>query len=168
MSGTTVAAKRTVAKPEIAAKKFQAHRLDKAGIQRLPGGCSGGVNEGRKGAPARALAPDAERRLPALLPRPLADHGARARKEAPRHLDVPGPRIDDRTATIHADLSHLGFHASIRSSKGAWYIDPYYHLDQSVYVSYYGRDLSDTDAAPFVERDATSSTADRQGLRPRV
>ena len=38
MSGTTVAAKRTVAKPEIAAKKFQAYRLDKAGIQRLLAG----------------------------------------------------------------------------------------------------------------------------------
>ena len=63
--------------------------------------------------------------------------------------------IDDRTATIHADLSHLGFHASIRSSKGAWYIDPYYHLDQDT-ASYYGRPERH-DAALFVERDADSA-----------
>ena len=57
---------------------------------------------------------------------------------AKKHPDIStyrGRGIDDRTATIHADLSHLGFHASIRSSKGAWYIDPYYHLDQSVYAA---------------------------------
>ena len=30
------------------------------------------------------------------------------------------------SATIHADLSPLGFHASVRSATGVWYIDPYY------------------------------------------
>ena len=65
-----------------------------------------------------------------------------------------GRGIDDPTATIHADLSPLGFHASVRSPNGAWYIDPYYHLDQSVYASYYGRDVP-------AERDghAASSSA---------
>ena len=84
---------------------------------------------------------------------------------------APGPRrrsirtsrptaaaaIDDPTATIHADLSPLGFHASVRSTSGAWYIDPYYHLDQSLYASYYGRDVRPTDPEAFVERDADAA-----------
>jgi hypothetical protein len=157
VSGTSIAAKRTVAKPEIAAKKFQAYRLDKAGIQRL---LAGAPAERTKGAKTRPL----------VLSLPTPNGGfqrfslVRSQIMAPglakKHPDIStyrGRGIDDRAATIHADLSHLGFHASVRSSTGAWYIDPYYHLDQSVYVSYYGRDLRDTDAAPFVERDADSA-----------
>ena len=78
---------------------------------------------------------------------------------AARHPDITtysGVGIDDRTATIHADLSHLGFHASVRSSSGSWYIDPYFHLDQSVYASYYGRDVAES-STPFIERDANSA-----------
>ena len=52
-----------------------------------------------------------------------------------------GRGIDDPAATIRADLTPLGFHASVRSPIGSWYVDPYYHLDQSVYASYYGRDV---------------------------
>ncbi|MFD1050666.1 M12 family metallo-peptidase, partial [Kibdelosporangium lantanae] len=42
---------------------------------------------------------------------------------------------------VRADLTPMGFHASVRSQRGQWYVDPYYHLDQSLYASYYGHDL---------------------------
>ena len=48
---------------------------------------------------------------------------------AARHPGIKtysGPGVTDPSATIHADLSPLGFHASVRSANGAWYIDPYY------------------------------------------
>src|SRR4029077_1157621 len=64
-----------------------------------------------------------------------------------------GRGINVRGATIHADLSHIGFHASVRSPQGSWYVDPYYRDDQSLYVSYFGREVRESDV-PFVERDA--------------
>ena len=45
----------------------------------------------------------------------------------------------------------------MRSPNGAWYIDPYYHLDQSVYASYFGRDVPTTPHGAFVERDADAA-----------
>ena len=78
---------------------------------------------------------------------------------AEKHPEIStysGVGLDDPTATIHADLSPLGFHASVRAQNGAWYIDPVYHLDQSVYASYYGRNVKD-DAGTFVERDADAA-----------
>ena len=60
-------------------------------------------------------------------------------------------------------MTPLGFHASVRSARGAWYIDPYYNRDQSLYTSYFGRDLSNVDGE-FVERedvhDAVEELAD--------
>lgn len=47
-----------------------------------------------------------------------------------------GQGIDHPSDTIRLDVTPLGFHAQVLSTDGSYYIDPYYHLDQSVYVSY--------------------------------
>jgi hypothetical protein len=62
-----------------------------------------------------------------------------------------GKGIDDPTATVRADLTPLGFHASVRSKLGSWFVDPYFHADQSLYASYYGHDLASP--GPLVERE---------------
>ena len=100
------------------------------------------AHRGRAPDSARRLAARPERRVPALRARGVGGHGAGPRRKHPEIKTYSGRGIDDPTATIHADLSPLGFHASVRSPNGAWYIDPYYHLDQSVYASYYGRDAA--------------------------
>ena len=77
-----------------------------------------------------------------------------ARKH-PEIRTFSGRGIDDAAATIHADLSPIGFHASVRSPHGGWYIDPYLRNNPNVYVSYYGRQLKAD--YPFVERDSGSA-----------
>jgi len=78
---------------------------------------------------------------------------------ARRHPEIKtysGRGITDLSATIHADLSPLGFRASIRSVNGAWYIDPYYvGRNPGPYASYYARDAKNTNGA-FVEREPDS------------
>jgi hypothetical protein len=81
------------------------------------------------------------------------------------HPDIKtydGVGIDDPTASVAADTSSLGFHASVRAAGGSWYVDPYYHLDNSVYISYFGRDLVDNPHGTFVENgvDDVSSAFD--------
>ena len=48
---------------------------------------------------------------------------------AARHPGIhtySGRGVTDPSATIHADLTPLGFHASVRSAKAIWYVDPYF------------------------------------------
>ncbi|HEY7660756.1 MAG TPA: zinc-dependent metalloprotease family protein [Actinomycetota bacterium] len=61
-----------------------------------------------------------------------------------------GRGIDDPAATIRLDLGRTGFHAQVLSPGGDWYIDPYYHRNQSVYVSYFGKNLPNVHGS-FVE-----------------
>ena len=63
-----------------------------------------------------------------------------------------------RRATLRADTAPLGFHASVRSDDGDWYIDPYYKDDTSAYVSYYGHDLVNQHGS-FVEPEGADATS---------
>jgi hypothetical protein len=74
-----------------------------------------------------------------LVDAPVMEPGLAAAH--PEIKTYAGKGIDDPTATVRADLTPLGFHASVRSRIGAWFVDPYYHADQSLYASYYGHDL---------------------------
>ncbi len=52
-----------------------------------------------------------------------------------------GVGIDDPFASAVFDYTYQGFHAQVRSPSGTFFIDPYYHLDTSVYASYYRSDM---------------------------
>ncbi|HEV7473158.1 MAG TPA: M12 family metallo-peptidase, partial [Pyrinomonadaceae bacterium] len=88
---------------------------------------------------------------------------------AAKHPDIKiysGNGIDEAGATVRFDLTPLGFHASVRGPSGSWYIDPYYHLDQSVYVSYFRGDL-DNPHGVFTESESDEAliTADHSFYR---
>ena len=125
------------AQPDLRLNKFRAFQLDRASFQKLL------HTTDIKATRFTVALPDPKGGFQRFE---LAKSDLMAPGLAAKHPDIEtysGHGIDDPTATIRADLSPLGFHASVRSPQGAWYIDPYYHLDQSVYASYYGRDLTE-------------------------
>jgi hypothetical protein len=86
---------------------------------------------------------------------------------AAKHPEITtygGRGIDDASATIVADLTPLGFHASVRSNAGAWYIDPVYERDDSLYASYFARDLESDHEHEFRDPEgAAEALADSIG-----
>ncbi|HMP77861.1 MAG TPA: M12 family metallo-peptidase, partial [Pirellulaceae bacterium] len=64
-----------------------------------------------------------------------------------------GQGIDDPAATIRLDVTLQGFHAQVLSPHGSYYVDPYYHLNDSVYMSYYKQDLVAKNANPHGDQD---------------
>jgi len=145
---------RAGAQPVVNPRRFGAYRLNRGGMAALVAKAPR-----ERGRAAR------ENLLVLSLPNPRGEFESFAVQESPvmetglaaKHPEIKtysGRGIDDPAATIRFDLTPLGFHASVRSPQGAWYIDPYYHLDDSLYASYYGRDLREDPHGTFAERDA--------------
>src|SRR5262249_13166967 len=107
------------AKPDVQATRLDAFKLDQAGIQPL-----------LQLAPPASPLPETELKhgIVVKLPDPkggfqrflLAKSDLMAPGLQAKHPEIgafAGRGIDDPKATIHADLSPLGFHASVRSPK---------------------------------------------------
>ena len=90
---------------------------------------------------------------------------------AARHPEIKtysGLGLTDQAATIHADLTPLGFHASVRSANGTWYIDPFYvGRAPTPYASYYAHDAKNTDGV-FVERAPVSGPRFNAAEHPEI
>ncbi|MEV0733021.1 M12 family metallo-peptidase [Polymorphospora sp. NPDC050346] len=137
---------------DIQATKLAAYTLDR---DMIAGQLERAPDESARAATQQAPlvltvpAPDGKLQRFEVVDSPVMEEGLAA-----KHPDIKtyaGKGLDDATATIRADLTPLGFHASVRSSDGPWYVDPYFR-DQSVYASYYAHDLVNT-KGPLVERE---------------
>ena len=87
-------------------------------------------------------------------------------RKHPEIATYGGNGIDDPAATIVADLSPFGFHASVRSPHGGWYIDPYYRTNPNLYVPY--NVLQDKNAFAFTEHELSTAGAPRSERAPNV
>ncbi len=126
---------------------FRAATLDRAGIAAFAG--SAPLERTAAAAVAPLVIslphPDGGFQRFALVESPVMEEGLAAKH--PEIKTYSGKGIDDPRATVRMDITPLGLHASVRSAAGAWYVDPYYHLDDSVYASYYARNLPNTRGA---------------------
>ena len=69
-----------------------------------------------------------------------------------------GQGLDDPSATIRMDITPQGFHAQVLSgTTGKWNIDPYYHLEDQFYISYFSHDLPANSNRPNVLSDVLDS-----------
>jgi trimeric autotransporter adhesin len=136
----------------VKAKRFRAFTLNRIAIQ-----------DALSAAPKEFTAAARRAEFVLSLPAPAGGFQRFTVNESPvmeeelarKHPDIKtysGRGIDDTAATICFDLTPLGFHASVRSQSGNWYIDPCFHLEQSLYVSYFGRDL-ENQHGPFMEQE---------------
>ncbi|WP_104107633.1 reprolysin-like metallopeptidase [Nocardioides sp. 616] len=63
--------------------------------------------------------------------------------EHPELRTYAGRGVEDPTATIRFDVTPNGFHAAVRGAadEAAWYVDPAWNGDDSLYLSYLGSSL---------------------------
>ncbi|MBC7782461.1 MAG: hypothetical protein H7144_01370 [Burkholderiales bacterium] len=74
-----------------------------------------------------------------------------------------GTAVDDPNARVRFDVTPLGFHAQVTSPGATYYIDPIYHLDQSVYASYWRADMQKTEPFAFLDSDIAHAAHDDEG-----
>ncbi len=139
--GTPAAVSSGGARAAVNAARVRAVILDKASLAGL-----------LQAAPAERSAAARQSPLVMVLPDPAGGYQRFAVVDSPvmeaglaaRHPEIKtyaGRGIDDPSATLRMSITPLGVQASVRSTKGAWYVEPYYEKDQSLYASYYRADM---------------------------
>jgi hypothetical protein len=131
------------AKAEVKAKHLRAYTLDAARLEQQLAAAPAESRASRAGAVITLPSPTGELQRFAVVESPVMAPGLAAKH--PEITTYSGRGLDDKTATVRADVSPRGFHASVRSPAGAWFVDPYYHLDESLYASYFTRDLEEAE-----------------------
>ena len=78
--------------------------------------------------------PDGEFETFEIIQSPVMEAGLAAAH--PQIRTYAGRGIEDRTATVRMSVTPLGFHASVLSSRRAWYVDPQYPGDARRHIVY--------------------------------
>lgn len=134
-------AARSARQADIRTDRFAGFTLDRALMQGQLGKASRSAGAGAQ----EVLLPTPEGTFQrfSLVDAPVMEDGLAAAH--PEIKTYAGKGIDDPTAAVRADLTPLGFHASVRSESGSWFVDPYHRGDyaraESLYASYYGHDV---------------------------
>ena len=141
---TTLAAKpalRSGAEPWIRPDKSTLYQLDsKALLERLSSVPAESGAVGRSPSPEVELpGPDGRFLRFHVVESPVMEPALAA--QFPEIKTYSGQGVDDPYATVRLDWTPQGFHASVLTPGGAWYVDPYWKNDTTVYSSYYKRDL---------------------------
>ena len=145
-------------------KRYAAFTLDRAGIRaaldRAPAEESARADDA--GAVVTVPAPNGELIDFRVQQVAVMEDGLAARH--PELTTYAGRAVGDPTATIRLDLTPMGFHASVRGdgNRSAWYVDPAWNGDDSIYLSYRHGDLPRSDRG-LVEPELDEDTVKRLG-----
>ncbi len=157
------------ARPQLAPRRFRALTLDRGELADVLAGAPRERTRAPRTDPLTISLPAPDGSLRRFAIQRSSVMAAGLADDHPEIATYSGTGIDDPAATVHLDLTPLGFHAAVRGPGGSWYIDPYYHRDQSLYVSYRREDLADghgqfleSDVAPPPGRGAATAG------RPRI
>lgn len=126
--------------PALRLNRFRALTLDSASMAGLMAGAPMERSQASRQTPLVVSLPDPNGGFQrfTVVDSPVMEAGLAAKH--PSIKTYAGRGIDDPTASLRMSITQLGLQASVRSQQGSWYIDPYYHLDDSLYVSYFKRD----------------------------
>jgi trimeric autotransporter adhesin len=152
-ASTMRAMARMVMQPALGLRQYAGYTLNSSGMAAL---LTAAPLESAPGARGNSIAvalpaPNGEFKTFAIVESPVMEPGLAAAH--PEIKTYRGYGIDEPAATVRFDMTPLGFHASVRSSEGAWYIDPYYENSTSLYASYYGADLVENRHGAFYHTD---------------
>ncbi|MBP2323192.1 hypothetical protein JOF56_003577 [Kibdelosporangium banguiense] len=148
-SGNSIAA-RSARQAEIRTDRYAGFTLDRPAMQSELGKAPKTAAARTQGLEMVLPTPEGTFQRFAMVDAPVMEPGLAAAH--PEIKTYSGKGLDDPTASVRADMTPLGFHASIRSERGQWFVDPYFKGDQSLYASYYGHDLRNP-VGPLKERD---------------
>jgi trimeric autotransporter adhesin len=142
VKGAPAATSARGARSVVQASKLRALTLDRSSIAAMVAGAPMERTDAARSNPVVLSLPDPDGKFQrfAIVESPVMEPGLAAKH--PEIKTYAGRGIDDATASLRMDISPLGFKASVRSQKGSWYIDPYYHQDDSLYASFYRRHVA--------------------------
>jgi hypothetical protein len=128
--------------PSVQPTRFRATTLDRASLTALVATAPTERSRAAKSNPLVISLPNPAGGFErfALSDSPVMEDGLAAKH--PEIKTYAGQGIDDAKASLRMSVSPLGVHVSVLSPKGSWYVEPYYHLDESLYASYYRADLT--------------------------
>lgn len=125
----------------VAATRFRGLSLDRASLTGLLQSAPAEFSTAARQVPLVLSLPDPAGGFQRfqVVDAPVMEPGLAARH--PHIRSYAGRGVDDPTATLRISVTQLGVHASVRSRKGNWYVEPLYHQDESLYASYWRSDV---------------------------
>ena len=131
----------------IRARKFRTANLAKGDMARLVAGAphERSITKSESGFIISLPFPDGGYQRFRLVESPMMEDGLAAKH--PEIKTYAGKGVDDPTASLRMDISPLGLHASVRSAKGNWYVDPLNVSSDTVHATYFTRDAENTQGA---------------------
>lgn len=130
--------------PAINPQRFRALALNRAALEGALAGAPREFSDAARQNPLVIALPDPAGGFQRfrVVDSPVMEDGLAARH--PNIRTYAGRGVDDASASLRLSVTPLGLQAAVRSQHGAWYIDTRYHLDESLYMSYWRRDVPGT------------------------